>query len=179
MSAVTSLQELDDIIGDYYIIMGEGGNYYQDVTKREGGKFKRYVDENGLDDEDLQEEFDNEDNIKNCMYLEFDPHFPFDSLLNLQRKEEKLYYFLKYCYTYGRDPQVRSVSNKIDFEILDSFVDINKIKSTKNIYMQQCPEIWKHIKSDTNILMALTIGNEHKHHFYNIYVIHIKEIECN
>eukprot|EP01083_Nonionella_stella_P218511 783507_1 len=96
---VKTLQQLDEIIGEYYINMDKANDYYNDIHNQQDGKFQIFVDENQFEDEDLADEFDNDDDVTNCSYLDFDDNntFPFDETIeNEYDRPQKLYFFLKY-----------------------------------------------------------------------------------
>eukprot|EP01084_Bolivina_argentea_P169332 293562_1 len=62
---VKTLQQLDEIIGEYYINMDKANDYYNDAQNQQDGKFQVLVDENKLEYEDLEDEFDNDDDVTN------------------------------------------------------------------------------------------------------------------
>eukprot|EP01084_Bolivina_argentea_P216730 368132_1 len=120
---VKTLQQLDEIIGEYYINMDKANDYYNDIHNQQDGKFQRFVDENQFEDEDLADEFDNDDDVTNCSYLDFDDNntFPFDETIeNDSDRPQKLYFFLKYCYLYGKHPTILNDPHKIILEEMKS-----------------------------------------------------------
>eukprot|EP01084_Bolivina_argentea_P288770 495682_1 len=137
---VRSLDKMDEIIGNYYVFKGR--NDYNN-------KFKKFVDENGFDNDSLEDEFDCDDDPENCSYLGFDEEqtFPFhEPLKNESERDEKLYKFLKYCYENGRHPLSEAEAELIfDDELFSKKYDYN-----------QCDRDFKHCDAVTRIIKILS-----------------------
>lgn len=169
---VTTLKALDDIIGEYYKRMGQS-NYYENGKKtEEGGKFILFASENGFEDDSLEDEFADDIDPSDCIFLGFDDDntFPFDQPLIAKpddedyqtERDKKLFEFLKYCYLNGKHIEILSDPSKMNFSILNSSNNNRKIELTRKKYMLQCPTICKQIalNDDENMIMGLTIGSE-------------------
>ncbi len=87
----SGFQKIDNALGKYY--ESKEREDYFDISKV--GKFMKYVEEQGFDEDDLNDELDDA-NMEDCGYLDFDENFPYtNENLKTSQKREELFTFLK------------------------------------------------------------------------------------
>eukprot|EP01084_Bolivina_argentea_P205127 350470_1 len=101
--------KIDKSLEEYYISMGVE-DYRSDGT----GKFLSFCIENGLDEDDIDEEFACDPS--DCSYVEFDDEFPIKRPIS-NNKDRLKYIFdiIQYCYKYGKPSQQIVQQNEYEY----------------------------------------------------------------
>eukprot|EP01083_Nonionella_stella_P058587 153410_1 len=148
--------KIDKALGEYYAAVGSSD--YYDADKQ--GKFFRFCQENGFEEDDIDEEFANSPD--DCMYPDFDEEFPLNPpITDDTARQAEIFRIIKYCYDNGKPPTNNSVSgsgkrrksstsnNKslhynTPKDILDIPIETDKKtqKECNKLYRDQCPLLY-------------------------------------
>eukprot|EP01083_Nonionella_stella_P199058 730253_1 len=115
---ISITQRLDDAVAQYYKDCGRN-DYFDEESGV--GKFVKFVNQNGFEDEDVCDELAEEPD--ECTLTDFDPMFPLRLSTNESRANDILQ-VLKHCYKYGVAPPPVSliwqpVANALKHELYD------------------------------------------------------------
>lgn len=91
--------KMDRIIGRFYRSQGRD-DYFDDMNK---GKFLKFVEEFGFDEDELEYEVGEGAVAEDCSYLDFDDEFPHNAIskiLQIEDQSECIFRFLQTLYLY-------------------------------------------------------------------------------
>eukprot|EP01083_Nonionella_stella_P305785 1068186_1 len=113
---ISITQRLDDALAQYYKDCGRN-DYFDEESGV--GKFVKFVNQNGFEDEEVCDELTEEPD--ECTLTEFDPMFPLPLSTNGSR-DKQILQILKYCHKYGVAPLLliwQYVANALKHELYD------------------------------------------------------------
>eukprot|EP01083_Nonionella_stella_P140374 430337_1 len=96
--AAVSITQVDNALREYYLHMGRT-DY---INEAGNGLFKQFVVDNGLEDEDIRCELD--ENATDCILIEFDVDFPLDSDIQGDKRLQAIQHILKHIAGHGEVP---------------------------------------------------------------------------
>eukprot|EP01084_Bolivina_argentea_P290950 499948_1 len=91
-------KKLDDALKLYYENVGR-----TDYVNNDGiGKFLQFATDNGLEEDDIDDELGEFVDAADCIYIDFDDDFPFESNFDDENKrKEAMFKILQNCYKFG------------------------------------------------------------------------------
>eukprot|EP01084_Bolivina_argentea_P078947 143275_1 len=130
------------------------GRYYKSLHKKYDHLFLNYCDDNGLDDEALDEEF--EQNPDDSMLVDFDEDFPFKN--QPQNVPKTIFDILLKC-RYNPDISFESKLPEFGQNIFDEINQTHWDKIFK-LYQHQCPTMSS--LQQGSFIPILAVGRQHK-----------------
>lgn len=101
----TAFSKLDDSLAAYYEDMGRD-DYYDEDGK---GKFIEFVEINGFDEDQMEDQLGHNVEAMECLYLEMDENFPLkNSYKTTEQRNVAIFNVLQDCYRLGRKSRSQS-----------------------------------------------------------------------
>eukprot|EP01084_Bolivina_argentea_P120584 213764_1 len=149
---MNEFKKIDNALKIYYDSFGRN-----DYANSEGiGKFLEYCIENGLEEEDINEEFNGDPS--ECAYIIFDEDFPLNDTES-DDEEIQIFKIIKYCHENGIPPAIKkntdSILNKLQLQLSkDEYTNYTMI------YSKQCKQTWSAKQGDDGVSLwySLCIG---------------------
>eukprot|EP01083_Nonionella_stella_P087227 242578_1 len=165
------IQRVDDALAQYYQDCGRN-DYFDEETGM--GRFEKYAEDEGLEDNDVDEELGDDVNGPNdCLLMDIDPVFPLPmSTTDRESRDYDEFKILKHCYTHGVAPLLtwQHIANALDHELYDKIsstfmVIVNGDKRFENVNeLLQEIQTERHIhQNEINYIRQLI---ERATHFY-------------
>ena len=155
----TTIQKMDEALGRYYKLKGR-----TDYFNEQGiGIFAEFCDDNGMDDEAVDGEFEENADIAGCILLEFDDdpgNVPGIDAIDEEEIQEAVYNILQKCYQ--EDTAYDDEDEKYNpLTITHDHWNISKkdLEEMIKIHQEQCPSIFNQkFEKDKSILKLLAVG---------------------
>eukprot|EP01084_Bolivina_argentea_P120585 213765_1 len=156
----SAFNKIDNALKIYYNSVGR-----KNYMNSEGvGKFLAYCIENGLEEEDINDEFNGDPS--DCIYVSFDEHFPLNE--NEPDDQEKIFKIIKYCYENGIPPETKDnndILNKLELQLSkDEYIKFI------TIYSKQCKHTWAGKQSSELLWYSLCIGLKNNNFPFSQYL---------
>eukprot|EP01083_Nonionella_stella_P056419 148561_1 len=130
MVDVSLENQIDNALQHYYAKMGRT-DYVNDSGE---GLFKQFVVDNGLEDEDIRCELD--ENATDCILIEFDVDFPLDSDIQGDKRLQAIQHILKHIAGHGEVPS-KTKKGKLQINLYISEETAQEIANYRSIYIFQ------------------------------------------
>eukprot|EP01083_Nonionella_stella_P305856 1068636_1 len=139
------------------------GRYYASLGKEYNGLFATFYEENGLDEDGLQDEL--EQNAAESLLCDFgdDNPFPFTKeTKDENEKKQMIFNLIKQCIVNPNIVFDSSIPNfKLDGAKLFE-LEMKDIEDIKQIYSKQCIHLWNNDwEGDQGLLKLLAVGKKH------------------
>eukprot|EP01084_Bolivina_argentea_P312447 540926_1 len=142
------------------------GNYYKSLNRKYDRLFSVYCDDNGLDDDAVIEEL--EQDPEDCVLVDFDEAFPFKK--PTQDKQQFIFDLIRLLKI---NPETKFYGDDIPIITSEHFRSITEddINEVKKVYSAQCPVLWSgNMQDDGAFLQMLTVGHIAKFDFLGCLV---------
>eukprot|EP00484_Ammonia_sp_Unknown_P013956 CAMPEP_0197076374 /NCGR_PEP_ID=MMETSP1384-20130603/212084_1 /TAXON_ID=29189 /ORGANISM="Ammonia sp." /LENGTH=559 /DNA_ID=CAMNT_0042515227 /DNA_START=28 /DNA_END=1707 /DNA_ORIENTATION=+ len=146
-----TVDSINAALAKYYQLMGAGDRYNKDGD----GLFKDWCEENGMDDEQLQEEFETlQQESNDCLLLDFDDDFPLQPNQQHLQDDDRRAAIAKIMLNWENIGQQLPTLTQKDFDS----VTADEMQQIINVYKTVCPAIYNQgMKVDQSLLMMLAV----------------------
>mmetsp|Transcript_65391 Transcript_65391/g.104119 ORF Transcript_65391/g.104119 Transcript_65391/m.104119 type:complete len:552 (+) Transcript_65391:40-1695(+) len=148
---MATVAKINAALAKYYQLMGAGDRYNKDGD----GLFKDWCEENGMDDEQLQEEFETlQQESNDCLLLDFDDDFPLQPNQQHLQDDDRRAAIAKIMLDWENIGQQLPTLTQKDFDS----VTADEMQQIINVYKTVCPAIYNQgMKVDQSLLMMLAV----------------------
>eukprot|EP01084_Bolivina_argentea_P067553 123001_1 len=144
-----SFETIDSSLGQYYKAQGRD-DYFNNYGI---GKFLQYCHDNQFENDKITQELKDEND---CLFLEFDPHFPYDGLsqyIQTVKKNIALFAILRNCYIDRHHNNLLLLFNEHlskKYCISRNQLSHKDINHARTIINQFCPQLFENNKIQNN-----------------------------
>eukprot|EP01084_Bolivina_argentea_P264254 447575_1 len=149
------IRKINEALCCYYESLGSNG-YYKPNNK---GKFKEFMDVNGFDQKDIEQQLGDNGTVDNCLFVDMDEDFPLvTDTQDVEQRNKEIFEILQHCYKYKMSPAHKNQSqteNTITYECYDDSDDCYQESFIDPLNTERLQAVWNSENAKTDIIKCI------------------------